>query len=1136
MEAQEQIKRFGEFIEKKYKSALLQAARKGEKFLVIDFAVLSRFDSELAEGLLDNPTEFYHVAQIAVEQFQLPQDTKGFSVRFRNLPATQEVMISDIRSEHIGKLLSFKGVIRQKSEVRPQVTSARFECPTCGNIITVLQLDQKFKEPTRCGCGRKGKFRLLSKELVDAQRLTLEEAPEDLEGGEQPKRMNVFLEKDLVSPFTEKRNNPGTKVMVTGVVKEVPITLRDGAQSIRFDLVIDSNWSEPVEEDFSEIIIKKEEEDKIKELAKDPKVMEKLVASIAPGIYGHAMVKQALVLQFFGGVRKVRDDGVTTRGDMHVLLIGDPGAGKCLSGDMRVMLGDGSILPLRDIAGGFSNGDNRKASINLPTLGLDGKFSCGNAIRVWRRKHQGNLLIIRTRTGKVLKATKNHPFFISDSGFIVAKDSCDLKVGDRIAGPRRIRIDNPVQILPRSEGRVRSHNSKRYRFPEVVTKELSRLLGYLCGDGCLAYSQTSGWNSLANNNQEVARDFSQLVKLLFGADLTVRKEHGGKAAKEAYLNEKSVVEYFSAHFGELTGGPSGKDVPIHVLRSPDDILAEFIKALFECDAHINIKKRQIEYRTTSKNLAESIQYSLLRYGIVALLREKSKSATNTRESRGELAYDVIISGEFAKEYHEQIGFISKDKETRLARLFSGKAYNTNIDLVPGVNKLLKKVRIGNGLGQKDMGIPRPTFAHYEQGNRLPSISTLKKISKHLKTTECCSKEASLLDMISESDIFWDEILSIEESDNEEPFVYDLEVAQVHNFIANGVVVHNSQLLKRSIKVAPKSRYVSGKGVSGAGLTATVVKDEFLRGWSLEAGALVLANKGFCMIDEMDKMTPEDRSAMHEALEQQTVSISKANIQATLRAETTVLAAANPKFGRFNPYDMIANQIDLPPTLINRFDLIFPIRDLPDRDRDTEMAGFILSLHESQIAGEVPISTEILRKFIAYARQNIKPKLTKDAMKTIQDFYVSMRSAGMVDEGSGVQSIPISPRQLEALIRMAEASARTRLSKEVSPSDAQRAIDILNHCLEQVGLDRETGKIDIDRIASGISATQRNKISVIKEVISSLESKVGKIIAIEDIEAAAQEKGVDPADVEEVLEKLKRSGDIFEPKRGSIQRI
>ena len=233
----------------------------------------------------------------------------------------------------------------------------------------------------------------------------------------------------------------------------------------------------------------------------------------------------------------------------------------------------------------------------------------------------------------------------------------------------------------------------------------------------------------------------------------------------------------------------------------------------------------------------------------------------------------------------------------------------------------------------------------------------------------------------------------------------------------------SQLIRRMSIVAPKSRFVSGKGASSAGLTASVVKDEFLRGWALEAGALVLANKGLAAIDEMDKMSDEDTSAMHEALEQQSVTISKANIQATLRCETTVLAAANPKFGRFDPYELIAKQIQMPATLINRFDLIFPVRDVPNPSNDELMADFILNLHRgANKQKEAPITTEMLRKYIAYAKQNVFPELTDDALAEIRRYYVQMRNQGSEEGGA----IPISARQLEGLVRLSEASARVRL--------------------------------------------------------------------------------------------------------------
>src|SRR3989338_5354309 len=250
----------------------------------------------------------------------------------------------------------------------------------------------------------------------------------------------------------------------------------------------------------------------------------------------------------------------------------------------------------------------------------------------------------------------------------------------------------------------------------------------------------------------------------------------------------------------------------------------------------------------------------------------------------------------------------------------------------------------------------------------------------------------------------------------------------------------SQLLKRIQTVAPRARFTSGKGATAAGLTASVVKDEFLGGWSLEAGTLVLANHGFAVIDEMDKMGKDDRSALHEALEQQTVSIAKANIQATLRCETTVIAAANPKFGRFDPYGIIAEQIDLPPTLINRFDLIFPIKDVPNKSKDEQIAAFILELHRNPSLASSTISTELLRKFFSYIREKVHPSISEAAIDELKQYYVSMRHSGSTQEGN-IKSIPITARQLEALVRLSEASAKLRLSKTVTRKDEQELLTV-----------------------------------------------------------------------------------------------
>ena len=185
--------------------------------------------------------------------------------------------------------------------------------------------------------------------------------------------------------------------------------------------------------------------------------------------------------------------------------------------------------------------------------------------------------------------------------------------------------------------------------------------------------------------------------------------------------------------------------------------------------------------------------------------------------------------------------------------------------------------------------------------------------------------------------------------------------------------------------------------------------------------------------------------------------------------------------------------------------------------------------------EPPINTELLKKYIAYVRQNIFPVLTKGAIEEIKSFYVTLRNSGTTEEG-GIRPIPISARQLESLVRLAEGSARVRLSNKVTRMDAKNAIEILKHCLMQVGFDYETGQIDIDRVSTGITAAQRNKIVVIRDIINEFDSKGKKTIPIEEVISAAMEKGVQESQAEEVLEKLKRSGDIFEPKRGFIQKI
>jgi replicative DNA helicase Mcm len=658
-----EAKKFFDF----YKKDLGKSIRKGSNVIHLDFIKLTEFSNNLPEGILSNPEDTLRLIEVAIEELGL---IKNVRVRLVNVPRSLEIKVRNIRSKDLNNMIVIEGIIRQASDVRPQVVNAKFECPSCGTVMSVLQIEKKFREPPRCSCGRRGGFRLLSKEMVDTQRLVVEEAPESLSGGEQPKRINIFVKEDLVEPRMEEKTTPGSRVRVIGILKEVPVPLQTGGMSTRFELAIEANNVIPLEETFEELDISEEDERQILELAEDPMVFENLARSISPSIWGYEEIKRSLVLQLFSGVQKITKDGQKSRGDMHILLIGDPGVAK----------------------------------------------------------------------------------------------------------------------------------------------------------------------------------------------------------------------------------------------------------------------------------------------------------------------SVIL-----------------------------------------------------------------------------------------------------------------------------------------NFIAN---------------ISPKGRYVVGKSTSGAGLTATVVRDEYLRGWSLEAGSMVLANKGIVCIDELEKMDPNDRSAMHEAMEQQTVTVSKANVQAKLIAETSVLAAANPKFGRFDPSQPIAQQIDLPPTLINRFDIIFTLRDIPNREKDERIAEHVLNEHRND--GEAMfIPRELFRKYVAYAKQRVKPELSDEAIKEIKNFYVELRNRPIASE-SGLRPIPISARQLQALIRMAEASAKVKLRKNVNKEDALNAIDIMKYYLMQVGYDYESKTFDIDKISGKFSASQRGKILNVRDIIIDLENKLGKMIPLEEIEKELEGK-MNKEEIDTALNKLSNSGDIFSPRKGYISR-
>ncbi len=337
----------------------------------------------------------------------------------------------------------------------------------------------------------------------------------------------------------------------------------------------------------------------------------------------------------------------------------------------------------------------------------------------------------------------------------------------------------------------------------------------------------------------------------------------------------------------------------------------------------------------------------------------------------------------------------------------------------------------------------------------------------------------------------------------------------------------SQILKFVSNLASRALYTSGKGTTAAGLTAAVIHDTDSGAMTLEAGALVLADQGIACIDEFDKMDPNDRTAIHEAMEQHTVSIAKAGIVATLNARTSILAAANPTLGRYETSWTPQENIKLPFTILSRFDLIWVMIDTPDEERDKELARFILDMHQMKprktTDETAPIPPGLLKKYIGYANRNVIPQLSPEAAQAIEDFYVGLRKRA---EG-GAAPVPITARQLESLVRLAEARARMALRTNVTKEDGQAAVNLMRASLQMVAFDVETGEYDIDRVISEQSASQRSARTMIINTLREMETdgSDSEVELLQRLEA----KGLPRERAETIIERLLREGTVYRPK-------
>jgi len=372
----------------------------------------------------------------------------------------------------------------------------------------------------------------------------------------------------------------------------------------------------------------------------------------------------------------------------------------------------------------------------------------------------------------------------------------------------------------------------------------------------------------------------------------------------------------------------------------------------------------------------------------------------------------------------------------------------------------------------------------------------------------------------------------------------------HVFLIGDPGTGKSELLEWAYRLAPRSVFSDGKGSSAAGLTAAAVRDDFGDSeWTIEGGTIVKANNGMACIDELDDMDPEDRSALHTALEKQEVPVSKAGINTTLPAKTRLLSAANPKHGRFDIYEPVADQIDVKPTLLSRFDLIFTFTDVPDRDLDEDIVEHKANSAEvgqKRAAGIEPdeekeaevspeIETELLRKYIAHAQRSTTPVFSDDARELLVREFVDLRQTNASEETDPEERpVPVTFRKQEGITRLAEASARVRLSNTITTEDVKRALDLVWESMRDVGMDPETNEMDADAVETGTTHSQRDRIKTVRNVVDELAQKNMEGAPMDDVVEELQDRGMTKKKATRQIESMREGGELYNPSDGYLR--
>ncbi|UCG00407.1 MAG: hypothetical protein JSW11_12250 [Candidatus Heimdallarchaeota archaeon] len=1190
----------------RYQEKIREMETMGARSLYISYNDLLIQDPKLAKEILVNP-EVSIIAGEEILKSKITEMSPGYLERLKQVHVritdlSERLMLRSLKTEHLDILTCFEGIVIGVTEAKPLMISAHFRCASCGENQIVDFPEGIYIPPYQCRneqCQRKGSLQLqLDRSVfIDWQKITLQEKPEELPPGQLPQSTSIHVLDDLVD-----HARPGDRVEIVGILKARATRLLKRGQLATYGKFFHGVSISRETEEYVDIQISEEDELKIIDLSKSPYIIEKIRDSLAPSIYGHDLVKEAIASLLFGGTPKETPDGMKLRGESNILIVGDPGTGKSqilkfvsqLAPRALYTTGKGSTAAgltaavIRDQDTGeitleagalvladqgiamvdefdkmraedraaiheameqhsyhpsfeitFSNGkkypigqfvdnlfdSNKEKVINGTNCEILPLQSDNNTVgtllstdfdsifplkpsHVSRHNAPNYFIKIKYSNGREITVTPEHPIFVFSGEYVDEVSAEEVKEKVFIPAVRMVNFQTDESLYSSiDQGR------KKVRLPSKMEIPLARFLGYFVAEG-YSYEGSSLEVGLSNTDPKITLDMKKCILETFNVEPIDNIKQG----RVLRIISKSVFNYMQKNFSELMKKSLEKSIPHKIFSSGEDKKIAFLNTAFHGDGAI--ESEAAAYSTSSKKLAEDYQDLLLSLGIQTRIISSEYLTPKSKQRR--TRYKVYIRGDSLKSFSELI--IPEVNHQKIKYLLKRSLKTRGHDVLPsGVGHIIKRC-------MKKLGIPYNGY--FQQAFKENCGIIIPVIDRYLDLLNTRINELK-------NEITY--VTNIQEFRH----ITNYSQQRIGQITGNGrgsidYIERGGYVLERRNQVLLQAKEAFTEEIKNVQKALLYIEKLKQFRWLRVNEIRRIRNTGQNKTNWVYDVTvsPTQTFINQGIVLHNTISIAKAGIVATLNARTSILAAANPRRGRWNPFKATADNLNLPPTILSRFDLIFVLEDKPDLKEDHDLATHVLKLHKSQtLTTSPPIEQDLLRKYIAYARREIHPRLSDEAEERLLEYYKELRrSSGKVEEGQ-LEPIAITPRQLESLVRLAEARAKMRLSNEVTYDDASGAVNLMNATLEKLAKDTETGKLDIDKYASGISARSRRQLDRIDALIDKMLGEVeeDEPVAIKDIIDRAMEEGLNKNQVVKAIDEMTRRGILFEPQQGFVKR-